>query len=62
MSSKFMSENDASDYLGIPSRTLASWRFKQKGPNFFKFNTAIRYAQDQLDEFIESGRSERGAS
>jgi hypothetical protein len=59
---KFINEKAAGDYLGISPKTLASWRFKGRGPRFFKFQTAVRYAQEQLDEFIEAGRSNRGAS
>lgn len=58
----FMNEQAAGDYLGLSPRTLASWRFQGRGPRFFKFHTAVRYVQEQLDEFIEAGRSDRGAN
>ncbi len=58
----FINEKAAGDYLGISPKTLASWRFKGRGPQFFKFHNAVRYAQEQLDEFIEAGRSSRGTN
>jgi hypothetical protein len=58
----FMTEQAAGEYLGLSPKTLAGWRFKGRGPHFFKFHNAVRYAQEQLDEFIEAGRSKRGAN
>lgn len=56
----FMNEKGAAEYLSVPSRTLSSWRFKGRGPKFFKFHSNVRYAKEHLDQFIASSCSTGG--
>lgn len=47
----------AAEYLNLRSSTLEVWRVTGRGPIFCRLGSrAIRYRQDDLDEFIEAGR------
>lgn len=44
----------AAEYLGLSPATLEAWRCRGGGPCFCKFSKAVRYTQDQLDQFRDS--------
>lgn len=46
---------EAAAYLGLAISTLNKWRCYGEGPQFVKLGRAVRYRQDDLDHFIESG-------
>lgn len=51
-SSTFLSEKEASAYLGVSLSTIRRWRRANAGPSYFRFGDVLRYAQDGLDTFI----------
>lgn len=54
-------EADAARLLGVSTRTLQFWRANGTGPVYRKFGpgrAAVRYAADDLEDFIE--RAARG--
>jgi excisionase family DNA binding protein len=53
--SRLLKERAAAVYLGIAYRTLWGWR-KQGCISYIRFGKQIRYAREDLDEFIRSRR------
>lgn len=49
--SPFLKEKDAATYLSVAPTTLAGWRATGKGPNFRKFEGAIRYSKADLETY-----------
>lgn len=43
----------AAEYLDLAAITLAIWRGKGKGPDYFKIGGRISYTKEQLDAFIQ---------
>ncbi len=45
-----MTASDLSEYLGVPTGTLANWRYQGRGPVFVRLGRHVRYrAHDVLD-------------
>lgn len=48
-----LTEEQASKYLGkIPEKTLQRWRIEGSPLKFVKLGKAVRYRQEDLDNFI----------
>jgi excisionase family DNA binding protein len=46
---------EASEYLGVPEKTLATWRSERRGPSFVKLEgRLVRYRASDLERYIES--------
>jgi hypothetical protein len=52
-----INELQAAEILGMSVRTLQGWRSMGRGPAFFRLSAAVRYAPDDLEIFMQSGRS-----
>lgn len=44
----------AADRLGLSPTTLEIWRWRGTGPKFRKLGKAVRYAEEDLDAFVEA--------
>ncbi len=53
---RLLNERDASDLLGLSARTLQKWRLQGVGPRYLKLGHAVRYAREDLETFLNSGR------
>lgn len=53
---KYLKPAAAAEKIGITPGTLANWRWKAIGPNYFLVNNMIRYADDELEAWIAAGR------
>ena len=53
---RFITENEAAEYLCLSPATLRRWRWAGKGPEFVKIGGAVRYDPVDIDAFIEQGR------
>ncbi len=53
---KFLNEREAAELLCLGVRTLQRWRWEGRGPSYFKFGGAVRYARRDLDEFVRRSR------
>lgn len=53
---QLLSERQAAEILSLSIKTLQRWRWARVGPPFSKLGRAVRYAEDDLEEFIRSGR------
>jgi len=47
----------AATYLGLAVSTLNKWRCHGGGPVFIKLGRAVRYRQEDLDQFVVDGRA-----
>jgi hypothetical protein len=47
-----MSTEKAAFYIGLSPATLEAWRCRGGGPIFIKLGKAVRYRQNDLDEFL----------
>jgi len=48
----------AATYLGLAVSTLNKWRCHGGGPVFIKLGRAVRYRQEDLEQFVMDRRSE----
>lgn len=54
---RLLTESEAATYLAVANKTLEKWRSLGCGPEFIRVGTrGVRYARDDLDEFITSRR------
>ena len=49
-------EHAAADFLGVSVKTLRGWRCRGGGPAYRKLGAAVRYADEDLTEFVEAAR------
>ena len=51
-----LKEDVAAAILNIEVATLRRWRWAGKGPVYRKIGSAVRYAESDLQEFVDAGR------
>lgn len=56
----YLTEEQVADRCGVDAGTVRNWRYKGKGPSFFKFGGAIRYKPEDVDSFIAASRVVHG--
>jgi hypothetical protein len=56
VSARVWNECQAAEYLGMKVSTLRHWRYNGKGPKYMKFpaSQTVRYAKDELDQFLNN--------
>ena len=54
MNKRMMNEKDAAAYLGMSVKWLQQGRCKNFGPSYVKLGKAVRYAQAELDRYVEN--------
>ena len=52
-STTLLTENEASNILSVPVRTLQKWRFKCRGPVYKKIGRCVRYSIADLTDYIK---------
>ena len=55
---RLMTPRELSAYLGVPSATLANWRYQGYGPPFVKVGRQVRYRIDDLDRWLKVSGSD----
>ena len=53
---KFVDEHAAAEFLDSPVGTLRNWRWRGRGPAFYKFEGGIRYELGELCDYARSRR------
>ena len=48
----------AAAFLGLSPATLKKWAVEERGPVYYKIGQRVRYAQGDLDAFLETCRQE----
>jgi predicted DNA-binding transcriptional regulator AlpA len=52
---ELLTENEASEFLGLAPHTLSNWRSAGRGPRFVRIGTrTIRYPKSGLEEFAQN--------
>jgi len=52
---RLLTPEEASEFLGVPAKTLAQWRSQRRGPTFVKFEERlVRYRLIDLENYISS--------
>lgn len=49
-----LSVEEVTTYLGVPTGTLANWRYQGRGPAFVRVGRLIRYRAEDVATWIES--------
>ena len=57
---KYLKPAAAAEKIGVTIGTLANWRWKGIGPAYYAIGGMIRYADDEIDTWIASGRQAVG--
>lgn len=47
---------EAARYIGLRKSTLEAWRVRGDGPVFLKLGKAVRYREQDLDDFLMARR------
>ena len=55
-STKLLNEQAVADRLGVSVRTIQHWRLVGGGPVFIKVGRCVRYADEDLTEFMNGQR------
>lgn len=59
---RLLTTDEASRYLGLRSQLLVQWRYDKKGPPFHRLgDRLVRYATDDLDTWLEGQKVAPGA-
>lgn len=58
MAEGFISPEALAELLGIPIRTIYSWRSRGLGPPSYRIGKHVRFRLDDVDEWLEE-RAER---
>jgi predicted site-specific integrase-resolvase len=54
--SRLFTERQAAQILGVSIKTLQGWRWAGRGPAFLKIERLVRYDENDLIEFVQTGR------
>lgn len=54
---KWISTDEAADYLGVKATTIREWIKKDKGIPAHKVGRLWKFKKDELDEWVKSGKS-----
>ena len=49
---EFLTEDEAAERLGVPVRTLQTWRHQRRVLPFVKFGRNVRYAISTIEEHV----------
>jgi predicted DNA-binding transcriptional regulator AlpA len=53
---------EAGEYLGKPAKTLDNWRSARTGPPYYRVGGSIRYALDDLNDWLAEQRVKPGVA
>ncbi len=57
---QLLTPGDVAAYLGVPTGTLANWRYQGVGPPFVHVGRLVRYRAEDVDTWIQLNRSDAG--
>lgn len=53
MDNRLLTTEEVSEFLSVPRSTLADWRYKGRGPRYFRVGNGVRYAKDDLLAWLD---------
>ncbi len=48
-----LSSGAVAEYLGVPTGTLANWRYQGRGPAYVRIGRHVRYRADDIARWVE---------
>ncbi len=51
---RLLTPDDVSACLGVPTATLANWRYQGRGPGFVRLGRHVRYRHEDVEHWVES--------
>jgi predicted DNA-binding transcriptional regulator AlpA len=48
-----LDQNEVAEMLNVSPKTLEYWRWKKKGPQFFKLGRLVRYYQQDIFRYLQ---------
>lgn len=57
---QLITEAKAAEILGVTPSALRTMRKEGRGPGYFKVEKSIRYAEDEVEAFLQAGRRDHG--
>jgi len=54
---RLLTATDLAEQLGIPTSTLANWRYQGLGPRYLRIGRHVRDHPDDVDEWLRAQRS-----
>jgi hypothetical protein len=60
--SVLLTEEEASEHLRVPARTLQWWRYAGGGPRYLKLGRLVRYRAADIESFLETSSRRSTAS
>jgi hypothetical protein len=52
----FVAEREAAKFLGVAVQSMRNWRCQGRGPAYVKRGRMVRYAMQDLMDFMAAGR------
>lgn len=59
---RLLEASDVEAETGIPVRTLAQWRYLNKGPRYLKLGNRVRYRRADIDQWQNDSLVTPGAA
>lgn len=53
-SQEFLNEHELAAALHVSVTTVRRWRLRNEGPKYLKVGNAVRYPQNELDQWLRS--------
>ena len=52
MNERLADSEEVADFLGVPAKTLAQWRYLGQGPRFHKVGRFVRYRWADVEKWL----------
>ncbi len=52
-----LTERELAPVLGLSVATLRAWRRSGKGPRYVRFGRAVRYMENDVEQFVRASRT-----
>ena len=57
LNARLYSPEDLAEYLGVPVKSLAQWRYLGKGPRWSKVGRHVRYRGADVEKWLDAQAS-----
>ena len=60
MNTRLLSENEVAQRLNVKPKLLRDWRHQKRGPDFLRLGRTVRYALEDIEEYISASAVRMG--
>ncbi len=53
---EFINTKQACQILGVEEVTLTLWRYKKRGPDYFKIGGSVRYDRKDVEDYLKNSK------